>query len=281
VPAVKLTAAQITKWRDHMVETPPRLRVAKGQDPKFKATTDPRARRVTVNRTFMMLKAALRMAYEAGRIPTDDAWRRVRPFKNVSVARMRILTADETVRFLNACRPDFRDLARAAILTGMRYGELGRLVVEDFNPDTGILQVRETKTNKGRHVVLDDEARQFFGRVVLNRAPGDLMLTREGGLAWGPANQQDPMKAACLAANIAPLGFHQLRHSRASELIQGGVPITVAAVQLGHSAAMLEKNYLHFDPNFVADAVRGRAHRPAGAAEPDNVAVLHPKRAQR
>ena len=40
-----------------------------------------RKRRAIANRIFTVLKAALNHAWKAGHIATDDAWRRVQPFK--------------------------------------------------------------------------------------------------------------------------------------------------------------------------------------------------------
>lgn len=40
-----------------------------------------RARRATANRTLTVLKAALNHAYLKRRVTTDDAWRKVRPFR--------------------------------------------------------------------------------------------------------------------------------------------------------------------------------------------------------
>jgi hypothetical protein len=40
-----------------------------------------RKRWATSNRVLTMLKAALNRAYYAGRVPSDDAWRKVKPFR--------------------------------------------------------------------------------------------------------------------------------------------------------------------------------------------------------
>jgi integrase len=135
--------------------------VAKGKEQRYRANADPRARRATVNRMWSIFRAALNRAYEDGHVPHHDAWRRVPLFKGTTQVRDRILTEDETTRFLNACRPDFPELAKAAVLTGARYGELRRLVVEDFNPEGRNLRVGVSKNGKGRYVVLPRRFRVF------------------------------------------------------------------------------------------------------------------------
>jgi integrase len=80
-----------------------------------------------------ILKAPLNHAWRDGKTPSDDAWRRVRPFPEADAARVRYLNKDEARRLLNACDEDFRKIAEAALLTGARYGELAAVTVSDFS----------------------------------------------------------------------------------------------------------------------------------------------------
>ena len=131
-----------------------------------------RRRRSTANRLLAILRAALTHAWREGRVASDHAWRRVKLFENVASARVRYLTVAEGKRLINACGDtDFRNLVRAALETGCRYGELGRLNVADFNPDSGTLAILKSKTGKARHVVLTDEGAAFFAELCAGR-PG-------------------------------------------------------------------------------------------------------------
>ena len=91
-------------------------------------------------------------------MPSADAWRRVKPFKNVSAARVRYLTIAEATRLINACQGEFRHLVRAALETGARYSELARLKAADFDPDAGTIAIGKSKTGKGRMSVLTKRA---------------------------------------------------------------------------------------------------------------------------
>src|SRR5262249_29696135 len=122
-----------------------------------------RSRRATANRVMTVLKAALNHAWKAGHVASDDAWRRVPPFKAVETARVRYLAEAECTRLVNGCEPAFRNLVRGALLTGCRYSELAGLHTADFNADAGVVTIRESKAGKPRHVVLTDEGRRFFG----------------------------------------------------------------------------------------------------------------------
>jgi integrase len=229
-----------------------------------------RRRRATANRVLTYLKAALNHAWRNGVVPSDDAWRRVKPFRSVDAPVIRYLSRDEITRLLNACQGAFRDLVHAALLTGCRHGELRRLKVTDYNGDVGTLTVREAKSGQVRHVTLTGEAPELLERLIAGRSPGDALFKRDDGRAWKRAEQLRPMRDACARAAIQPaVGFHVLRHTHASILAMQAVPMAVIARQLGHSdTRMTERHYAHLAPNYVADTIRASFPRLTEAQAP-------------
>jgi integrase len=217
-----------------------------------------RANRASANRVLTILRAALNQAFRDGKAASDIPWRTVKPFHGVDAPRLRYFTKDEVTRLVNAAQGDFRDLVKAALFTGCRYGELGRLRAVDFNPDSGTVFVGQSKSGKARHVVLTDEGQHFFETLTVGR-PGDaLMLAHANGLAWGHSHQIRWMAEACRAARIEPAaGFHILRHTAASHLVMNGVPLNVVAHNLGHAdTRMTEKHYAHLAPSYLAETIR-------------------------
>jgi len=138
-----------------------------------------RRRRATANRVLTYLKAALNHAWRAGLVPSDDAWRRVKPFKSVDAPVVRYLSHAEIARLLNACHGAFRDLVHAALLTGCRYGELCRLKVADYNRDVETLTIREAKSGRVRHVILTGEAPELMERLISGRSLADMLFKRD------------------------------------------------------------------------------------------------------
>ena len=162
----------------------------------------------------------------------------------------------------------------AALLTGCRYSELAAILAEDFNVDAGTLTVRMSKSGKPRHVALSAEGSEFFLRQCLGKPPGALLFNTRNGRKWSTSDQQRPMGAACVAAKIAPITFHGLRHTYASRLAMKNVPLTVIAAQLGHAdIRMVEKHYGHLSPNYVSDTVRA-AFSNMGLVPTDNVVAF-------
>src|SRR5215469_14556501 len=256
----RLTTAQIQHWLRNLAASPARLRSKKdAKRPNFRQLdkTDPEAirrRRASANRTLTVLKAALNRAWRDGKIPSDEAWRRVEPFEEVNAARVRYLTVAEAQRLLNACDPDFRALAQAALATGARYGELIALRASDFNPDSGTVHVRTSKSGKGRHIVLNDEGIALFKSLAAGKSGNAISLTRLDGAPWKPAHQARRMTEACKRGKITPpVSFHVLRHTWASLAVMAGATLMVVARNLGHSdTRMVEKHYGHLAPSYIA-----------------------------
>jgi integrase len=223
-----------------------------------------RRSRATANRILGTLRAALNHAYADCRVPSDNAWRgRLKPFRNVAVARKRYLTVAEAQRLLNAATGDFRNLAQAALQTGARYSELTRLKVHDFDPMSGTVGIAKSKAGKPRRVYLTEEGCAFFHSITAGRSGDALMLTRVGGRPWQHTNQCWPMHKAVKRAKLEPpIAFHGLRHTYASLALMNGVPMQVVSENLGHTdTRMVEKHYGHLAPSHKRDAIRAGAAR--------------------
>ena len=281
VELAKLTTKRIRDWQSALA-TAPKLtrapRIAKVRKSRAVDTMDAdavRARRATANRTLTVLKAALNHAFHESRVTTDDAWRKVKPFREADAPVVHFLSDDECRRIVNASDGAFRNIVKGALVTGCRYGELTRMCAADFNAEVGTITIRESKSGKPRHVVLTDEGRALFAELTVGRTGRELVFVRDDGKAWGPSHQQRPLDAASARAKIEPAAtFHILRHTYASALAMRGVPMGVIAAQLGHAdTRMTERHYAHLSPNYVADTVR--AALPAlGIVDKSNVTAL-------
>ena len=128
--------------------------------------------------------------------------------------------------------------------------------------------IEKSKSDKPRHIALTKEAFEWFSEQVAGRSGGESLLSRpnakgkarkhqEDPLAWGPHDQKKVMIEACIAAKIEALGFHELRHTYASGLVNKGVPLAYVAAQLGHAdTSMVEKYYGHLCPSALAESIR-------------------------
>ncbi len=283
LPAAELDAERIRRWHELLAERPARLRTSPRAGPqKYQPVPADeearRARKATANRILGVLRAALNRAHQAGRLASDEAWRRVKPFSRADAARMRWLSKEECRQLLNACPPDFRRLVHGALLTGARYAELCRAPVRAFDAENATLHVRESKSGRPRHIPLDGEALAFLRAITAGRAPDEAIFPREDGGTWGKSHQVRPIAAASAAARLdPPANFHCLRHTWASHRVMAGAPLIVVAQVLGHAdTRMVEKHYGHLAPSYVRDVIRATAPGLATGEEAEEVATLRP-----
>jgi integrase len=255
-PLADLTAKQLRDWLGALARAPHRRKngESSGDDAR-------RRRKVSANRVFIILRAALSLAFRDGHVSSDQAWRAVRPFQGVNTARVRWLAVAEAQRLVNACPPDFRRLVQGALATGARYGELTRLQAHDFDSDAGTLAVRRSKSGKPRHIPLTAEGKALFANWTAGLAGDALIFTHADGSPWGKGHQREPIIDACARASISPpIGFHGMRHTFASLAVMNGAPLIAVAAALGHrDTRMCELHYAHLSKNYLGDAIRSAA----------------------
>jgi integrase len=216
----------------------------------------------------------LNRAWREGHVASDAEWRRIEPYEDVDAARVRYLDVGEAQRLLNACGNSLRDLVHGALATGARYGELCGMDCADYDPRAGTVQIRQSKTGKARHVILNDEGAALFSRLTAGQ-PGDLPIFRkEHNQRWLRGHQARPFAEAVKRAKITPpISFHGLRHTYASLAIMAGMVPMVVAANLGHSdTRMVEKHYGHLADKFKTEMIRATA--PVFGLEPDSVERL-------
>src|SRR5262249_1142935 len=109
------------------------------QVPKTEDRDKRRAAQATANRRWSVLRAILNSAFrkDPARVPSDGAWRRVRPFAKTDRPRTRTLTTEECKRLLSKLEEPLRAMAQAALYTGLRLGEIEALQAGGVGPGAG------------------------------------------------------------------------------------------------------------------------------------------------
>jgi integrase/predicted RNA binding protein YcfA (HicA-like mRNA interferase family) len=221
------------------------------------------------------LKMILRSANERGQTIDEDVLR-VRPPRRERV-EMRFLDWSEVEQLAYETVEPYGNLVRFACLTGMRQGEVFGLRDRalDFARDTVVEagardgKLVPTKTTAGRRQVrLSGEARRVLREQLLARAPNELGLVfpTPGGTVWRKDNFMSRVfRPAVRRANLAPLRFHDLRHTYAALMVAAGAHPMLLQAQLDHTSTNVTLNtYGHLFPDALADV--GEALDRAGDA---------------
>jgi integrase len=258
-----LDKATLDGWLRDLAASPRRVRGGKEQPPPA-TDEERRRRRASANRTWAVLSGALNYAFEEGRVGSRDGWARVKSLKEAEATDQRYLSAEEARALVAAAPDDFRALLCAALHSGMRYGELCRLVVADFNPRADSILVRYSKSGKSRRIILTEEGAAFFKSICAGRAPHEIMLRQASGREWVAGAADRPMRRACAKAGIARAHFHSTRHTFASHSAMDGLSSMLIAKSLGHSTTkQVEKCYAHLSPTGMKETIR-KLRKPLG-----------------
>lgn len=262
LPATELTPTRVRLFAQDVLETPLR---AGHISPPCRRSIDQmteeqlRRRKKTVNTMIGIMKMALVMAWENGKIDSDRPWRCLRRLPVVDRPRVLHLSRPECFKLLEHCGPDLRDLVLAALYTGCRIAELLRMDASHVGRDGQGVFITPVKSYRPRVVLLPDEGLDFFQRLARGKKSNELLLLRSDGRQWF-TNYRHEFKNAVRAAELPEaFCFHGLRHTYASQLIQCGTPLIVISEQLGHcNVDTVSRTYGHLAPDIRLAEVRKR-----------------------
>lgn len=262
VPLEEFSASHLRDLAQQVLETPPRFGFMERQSRVRIETLTPdelRRRKRTFNSLVSILKMAFRHAWDNASIHSERPWRCLKRIPVNHTPRTIFLDRQECRRLLDACTPALKDLVLAALYTGCRVGELGKLRVDDVGRQGYGIRVGAFKRSPARFVFVPDEGMAFFLSKCEGKTSQDHVLMSDKGKPWRRQHSQLFRRAVAKSGLPRELVFHGLRHSYASDLIRSGVQIEVVAKQLGHSNTVTVSNtYGHLAEQFREQQIRER-----------------------
>ena len=226
----------------------------------------------------LILRSAVKMG-ALGRSPMDGVPRPRPPYRE-----MKILAPADWRRVrehLISRKSHWTTAFTVAIMSGLRRSELAALRWGDLSPETGIVTVRraiheitpghiivrEPKTARSRRAVAIDQGTlatlashraqaeavaEMFGRSV---QPTDYIFARADNSPWPPRAFSRAWSDLTDSLGIHGVRFHDLRHSAASLMLAGGVPVQLVSAMLGHASAGFTLSvYAHALPGAEVEA---------------------------
>ena len=139
-----------------------------------------------------------------------------------------------------------KPLILIAIETGLRQGELVKLMWCDVDLDSQMLKVRDTKNGEDRVVPLSNKALSILK-----------LLPRLGEAVFNASHSslQNAWKRLIKRSGLIDLHFHDLRHEAISRFIERGLTIPEAASISGHKTQSMLLRYAHPDLSYIKKKV--------------------------
>lgn len=166
-----------------------------------------------------------------------------------------VVMNDEEVRRLLAAAVSLRDraLLETAYATGMRLGEVTRLLVTDIDSHRMVIRVEQGKGRKDRYVMLSASLLETLRAYWRQAKPRTLLFPGKSGKeALHPTSAQKAFQRARLRAKIEkPVSFHTMRHSFATHLLEDGANVRTIQSLLGHRSLESTQRYTHLAKNYL------------------------------
>jgi len=139
-------------------------------------------------------------------------------------------------------------LIKFAINTGLRRGELARLIVRDIHINEKVVFVRHGKGDKDRTVPLLSKFVKELAEYIKDMYPTESVFKLTG------ESIADKVYTWSKKAGVN-LHTHSFRHYFAEQLLDRGVPLTVVSALLGHEDLQATAVYLGLRPESLREAV--------------------------
>ncbi len=214
----------------------------------------------TINNHLAVISKMLDTAQEWG---TIEAAPKIKALKTAAPG-FRWLTAEEAQGLTAAADDAWRAMVFTGLRTGLRLGELRALRWQDVDLETGRIVVRQAawedeigtpKGGRSREVQLGDEIRAAL-KEHPHRLRCELVFPSENGGLLDTSGCVWALRRIGKAAGLGHVGWHALRHTFASHLVQRGVSLYVVKELLGHVDIRTTQRYAHLAPDAGRSEVR-------------------------
>lgn len=200
----------------------------------------------TVQKDASTLRAILNKAYWEDlldKAPRFPKFKRLKP-------RDRWLSLKEEERLVSAASSHLVPVIRFAVDTGGRLSELLRL--DWRNVDLQNKRVRFTKTKNGEDRTVRLCNRAFATLAGLGCKDSGPVFTYKGRAVQRVKTSFDTARRK---ANLEDVRFHDLRHTFASRLVQGGISLYEVMHLTGHKSLEMVQRYAHLAPDYQEGAI--------------------------
>ena len=213
----------------------------------------------TVYQVVSLLRGIVSKMTDWGYVTGENPFRKA-PLRPLNNQRLRYLTRAEAQALLDELSkrsdPFWFTASLLSLNCGLRFGEITKLIRSDIDFERGLIAIRDPKNGHDRHAYFTPAVEEVLGRY-------RCLLPHEPLFPCLRAHNENSVKVCShtFARIIMKLGFnagitdrrqkvvfHTLRHTYASWLAAGGVPLQLIADMLGHRSIQMTQRYAHIMP---------------------------------
>ena len=180
--------------------------------------------------------------------------------------RVRFLTKDEAHRLLNELGKhsiELKEMATLSLFCGLRAGEIFKLQWVDVDMENGTILLRGTKAGNSRYAFFTPEVHNvFLEKIKTHPQKDDLVFPSANGKKRDRISKTFARVVDMLGLNDGiedpkqKVVFHSLRHTFASWLVQGQIPLYNVQRLMGHSEIRMTQRYSHLSDHNLREAVK-------------------------
>jgi integrase len=182
----------------------------------------------------------------------------VKYFKENTTA-WQYLKPEEAERLVDACPDYFRPIVITALNTGMRKNEILGLKWFDVDFQLEQITVREAKNGEPRYILMNRTLTEILGKVRI-RCKTEYVFVKRDGSPYKDIRK--PFEKALREARVGRRGFHDLRHTVASQLVMKGVDLMMVKELVGHKTIHMTMRYAHLSQDHKKMSVERLSSEP-------------------
>ena len=195
-------------------------------------------------------------------------WIKDNPFTRVGMEklpqpRVRYLTTEEFERLYQVCNERLKPIVLLAVNTGMRQDNVLSLTWQQVDLNRGMITLEHTKNGERLGIPMNETVKNLLSELnVVRHINSAYIFHNSTGTKIDAEKVRRWFVQAVKKAGIQDFRFHDLRHTCASWLVQGGVDLYVVQRLLGHKTGEMTRRYAHLAPDNLRDGVAILDKRP-------------------
>jgi integrase len=154
----------------------------------------------------------------------------------------------------------------------MRRGEIFKLEWKDVDLEAVALRVARSKSGKPRVISINSGLLSEL-RTLRSAAGASEYVFPNPATGRPYVDVKRAFHAACTAAGIVGLHFHDLRHTFATRLVKSGADLILVKELMGHSSVVTTERYTHSQAAEKLRAVERLCEKPAKPESPCQTGV--------